>query len=337
MSGRKSLFRLLAVLGALVALAALATLAWWLFWVRPETVYEAATSATEAELKALELRDKVLTTGAQLFLGVAVFVGAFFTWRRVRALEKQAESAHQGQLTERFTRAIEQLGNKEPAICLGGIYALERIAKDSERDHPQVMEVLCAFVRERTGLDDEDEDLGLGSIPPPSTTVQAALEVIGRNPREGLVLNLEGVVIPKAQLHRADLAGANLRRAQLNEANLTGANLTEGALERADLFRANLTDANLTGANLFLGKLKGAKLGRARLSGANLWGAELWGAKLEGAILEGADLGGAKLTHARGLTREQIETALVDENTQLPEGLLDQLSEGGKGSARSQD
>jgi hypothetical protein len=33
-------------------------------------------------------------------------------------------------------------------VRLGGIYALERIAKGSKRDHPTVVEVLSAFVRE---------------------------------------------------------------------------------------------------------------------------------------------------------------------------------------------
>src|SRR5829696_516895 len=46
----------------------------------------------------------------------------------------------QGQITERFTRAIDQLGETELEIRLGGIYALERIAKDSpERDYSTVM------------------------------------------------------------------------------------------------------------------------------------------------------------------------------------------------------
>lgn len=31
---------------------------------------------------------------------------------------------------------------------LGGIYALERIARDSPNDHPQVVEVLTAYVRQ---------------------------------------------------------------------------------------------------------------------------------------------------------------------------------------------
>jgi hypothetical protein len=56
--------------------------------------------------------------------------------------------AEQGQLTERYTKAIEQLGSDKLDVRLGGIYALERIAADSERDHPTVVEVLSAFVRE---------------------------------------------------------------------------------------------------------------------------------------------------------------------------------------------
>ena len=33
---------------------------------------------------------------------------------------------------------------------IGGIYALERIARDSAKDHPTVMEVLTAFIREHS-------------------------------------------------------------------------------------------------------------------------------------------------------------------------------------------
>jgi hypothetical protein len=52
-----------------------------------------------------------------------------------------------GQITDRFGKAVGQLGSAELDVRLGGIYALERIARDSADDHPQVMEVLTAFVR----------------------------------------------------------------------------------------------------------------------------------------------------------------------------------------------
>ncbi len=42
---------------------------------------------------------------------------------------KQAETAEQGHITERFTKAIEQLGSASNAIKLGGIFALEKIAQ----------------------------------------------------------------------------------------------------------------------------------------------------------------------------------------------------------------
>jgi hypothetical protein len=50
----------------------------------------------------------------------------------------------QGQITDRYTKAIEQLGSDKLDVRLGGIYALERIATDSQRDHPTVVEVLSA-------------------------------------------------------------------------------------------------------------------------------------------------------------------------------------------------
>ena len=53
-------------------------------------------------------------------------------------------------MTDRYTKAIEQLGSDKLDVRIGGIYALERIARDSARDHPTVIEVLAAFVREHS-------------------------------------------------------------------------------------------------------------------------------------------------------------------------------------------
>jgi hypothetical protein len=81
-------------------------------------------------------------------------VGALLTFwlnsRVYRITARTLEVTEQGHITERYTKAIEQLGQQKLAMRLGGIYALERIAKDSERDHPTVVEVLSAFVREES-------------------------------------------------------------------------------------------------------------------------------------------------------------------------------------------
>ena len=60
------------------------------------------------------------------------------------------ELTEQGQVTDRYTKAIEQLGSDKLDVRIGGIYALERVARDSARDHPTVMEVLTAFIREHS-------------------------------------------------------------------------------------------------------------------------------------------------------------------------------------------
>ena len=84
-------------------------------------------------------RGRLLTLGAGLFAaGALVFTARNFTLSR------------EGQVTDRYTKAIEQLGSDKLDVRIGGIYALERVARDSARDHPTVMEVLTAFIREHS-------------------------------------------------------------------------------------------------------------------------------------------------------------------------------------------
>src|SRR5215216_7905270 len=95
-------------------------------------------------------------TWAQIIGGFGLLLGLYFTWRRIEISQQELEATRDQQVTERFTRAIDQLGatdnegkNKKLSIRLGGIYALERTAWDSpERDYSTVMEVLTAYVRE---------------------------------------------------------------------------------------------------------------------------------------------------------------------------------------------
>ena len=81
-------------------------------------------------------RGRLLTLGAGLLAaGALLFTARNFVLSR------------EGQVTDRYTKAIEQLGSDKLDVRIGGIYALERIARDSAKDHPTVMEVLTAFIR----------------------------------------------------------------------------------------------------------------------------------------------------------------------------------------------
>src|SRR5215475_6813697 len=85
-------------------------------------------------------------TLAQIVGGLVVLLGLYATFKNVRVAEE-------GKLTERFSKAVELLGSEKLDVRLGGIYALERIARDSRKDHWTVMEILTAFVREQSKKD----------------------------------------------------------------------------------------------------------------------------------------------------------------------------------------
>jgi hypothetical protein len=124
------------------------------------------------------------------------------------AARRTLELTEQGQVTDRYTKAIEQLGSGTPDMRIGGVYALERIAGDSARDHPTVMEVLTAFVRERCRLPSE---LGpADDLPGPlAADIQAALDVICRRriERDSRPINLARVYCPEARLNDGNFAG----------------------------------------------------------------------------------------------------------------------------------
>ena len=203
-------------------------------------------------------------TLVQIITGILVLVGMYWTSRRVRAAEETVRVAEEGQVTERFTRAIAQLRDKEMAIRLGGIYALERIAKDSEKDHGPIMEVLTAYVRERAPRP---------ATPPPAAAqtpprdIQAILTVLGRWATTGKNRGTARLDLSNTHLAGAILPAADLFAADLSGASLSGANLRKAFLFAADLFAADLSGASLSGANL-----SGAK----NLTAAQVRSAEHW-------------------------------------------------------------
>lgn len=97
--------------------------------------------------------------------GTAVVAGAIVGALDLRETSRQnravLELQRRGQITERFTRAIDQLGQAgkdKLDIRLGGIYALEQIARDSKPPpeatsissgdlHWPIMEILTSYVR----------------------------------------------------------------------------------------------------------------------------------------------------------------------------------------------
>ena len=86
------------------------------------------------------------------------------------AAERTTNAAEQGLITDRINTAVTGLGVEKTVkqtapdgkitentdanieVRLGAVYALERISQDSDRDHMQIMEILCAYIRTNAPL-----------------------------------------------------------------------------------------------------------------------------------------------------------------------------------------
>jgi hypothetical protein len=306
-------------LRARLLFACLIGMLWLCAFVLPGRLVDRALRPGQQPLTAAErvkAENDVRTTLVQVVGGILLSFGAISTWRQLQISRQQLQHNLEGQITERFTRAIDQLDYKKSLeVRLGGIYALERIARDSERDHWPIMEVLTAYVRQHAAWKEEpQEENQEGQFKPPAPDIQAILTVLGRRAR-----TFERGKDQRLDLRATDLRGAALAGAHLEGAFLWGANLEKADLPQADLKGASLFCAHLERTALLQADLKGADLEGAFLWGANLAGAHMEGAFLRGAHLEGAHLKAAVLTGAIGLTMQQVESAITDENTKLPD------------------
>jgi uncharacterized protein YjbI with pentapeptide repeats len=293
-----------------VALAALVGLLWPLTdLIAASDVSQVTGAARAASLQTARAaaRSQLLTLTAGVFAAAALI----FTARNFALSQQTFKLTEQGQVTDRYTRAIEQLGSDKLDVRIGGIYALERIARDSIRDHPTVMEVLAAFIREHSREHWPPPEPGAQpsqhSIRP---DVQAGMTVIGRRTvADGTgQINLRGANLSGADLSGADLSGANLRWANLTQVFANQANLAEAHLRGADLTKVDFSGATLNGTSFTDAKLPeafmpgahlhGAHFQKADLTRANLVGATLIGALCRGADFTGANLIGASLSDA---------------------------------------
>ena len=224
--------------------------------VADEASRRAAVSATRGALVTgllgvgalLALWINNATARAALTNARAALTNAEVAVSNSRVAVETLRVAERGHLTDRYTKAIDQLGARDnDAIRLGGIYALGQYAEDSGRpgDQRTVVQVLSAFIRrELDGVGGSD-----GTHEPTGADVLAAISVLARLPR------YEGVV-------RADFPGALFNSVDISGARLAGGNLSGVRMDTVGVRCADLSNINLDGANF-----DNASLNRCDLTG----------------------------------------------------------------------
>lgn len=312
--------------------------------------YVAASQLSDLN-QHITAKNEIIRTLAQVLGGGFVLTGLYFTAKNVFV-------SRQGQITDRFADALEKLSEKDNIVKrIGGIHALESIARDSPRDHWEIIQIFTEFVRINTAdadyIEQQEKISDIRRVP--RSDIQLVLEAIGHRRRtyrigESRQLDFRGANLDGADLRHANLEGADFRRSSLKRAILQGAHLKGADFSDANLEGANLNFADLTGANFHQATLNSTQIrnatlrrtscalaefkdasfsktilnkvyfARAVLDKADFTEAMLHKCIFFGATLQSTDFTKADLRSSTQITMEQLEKATLND-ARLPEPL----------------
>ncbi|MFD8415565.1 pentapeptide repeat-containing protein [Streptomyces sp. NPDC059650] len=316
--------RILLILGIAIALAALAL--YLLLGPIAKLVGGAHLQAITDNKEQIEAKNTIRQTLVHAAGGIVLVCTLAFS--AIAAVQSYAtlQTQQSAQIADRYTKAVDQLGNKDEAVRAAAIFALERLSRDSDRDHDAIIQTISTFARNNTPRPSSAKEQKREQTDRPRADIDAAILVLGRRDTRGEIdrLRLERIYLPNSNLRRLRLPGTLLHLANLSGVNAGG---KKTDLRNVDLSNARLTCADFRQANISSYDPKGRNLDRrtnmqyAHLIGADLKNANLQGALMRGAELRYAHLEGADLRYTKDLTADQLAQAYFDKQTKLPKRL----------------
>jgi hypothetical protein len=319
-----------------------------------------AHSTFDKDHEELKAQNDVRTTllqglGALLVLTGAA-IGASVAYRGVQETRRQiAQTAadnqeqftltRQGQITDRYTKAVEQLGHEKAPVRLGALYSLDHLAQDNPEYRQTVVDVVCAYLRmpfPPLAQTDPDAEQVEKTARPANGRDRPTHLAPGRDPaREELQVRqtaqrllAEHLRCPpktssqKAQLLQPlpqqtfwpgislELTGATLIYFNLAEVSIIRARFEGATFEGDAWFREATFEGDAWfGEATFQGNAKfdkatfqgDAGFGRAKFQGAWFGGATFQGAWFDGAKFQGAGFGEATFQGEAGFDKATFQ------------------------------
>lgn len=224
----------------------------------------------------------VRTAGVAALVALGSAATAVFGAHTYTLNRRSHRLAQQGQLADRYTKAIDQLGSGKSSVRIGGIYALAQTVRDEQEYGATVHLVLNSYVRDHAPWPScAAPTKRVGALKrlrsrsvrisgnrrnrpdPPGPDVVVALAVLREIRKSPKVPPLD---LCSVNLSGTDLTGMNLVDARLSMANLNGARLDDADLDGADLRGALLYDTSLYRANVTNVRLWHGQVGHAPLA-----------------------------------------------------------------------
>ncbi|HEX8552171.1 MAG TPA: pentapeptide repeat-containing protein [Abditibacteriaceae bacterium] len=245
--------------------------------------FSLSSSVVEPEDKRIGVIIESWKAIGQFVAAVVVGIGLYWTARNVRVAEDNVEVARKnaeiartnsevtertsaenllisqgnleatrdGKLAERYSKAIDLLAKRndnkiDTVSFLGGVYALERIARESPKDHWAIMELLLTIARQEIELKRSEEK----STRWISREVQSVLTVLGRrqlnfdNFAEGYsdpalkerVIQLGDLIIQGASFRSLRFSNAWFVNTEFHNCDFRGAQLQDTVFQRAKFY-----------------------------------------------------------------------------------------------------
>jgi len=211
-----------------------------------------------------KLADVVSSTST--LLGVFTIGGAALIQLRKHIIfEEQSKLDRDGKMSDRLTRAIENLHNKDSlAVREGALFELKRLGLDFPREQENIVRILGPFIREEieNPLPPRfEKDFKWGEyLPRPNEDIFLAGEIVSLFFKQtGCRLILYHLKADKLDLVDLQLQGAELLFSHFNKAVLWRAQLQGTDLSTADIQDADLASAHLQRADIPTYQLKRAK------------------------------------------------------------------------------
>ncbi|MEU7864205.1 pentapeptide repeat-containing protein [Nonomuraea sp. NPDC049141] len=234
--------------------------------------------------------------------GLAALVAVYYTARNADTARRTFQLGERGHVTDRYGKAVEQLGSAQAPVRLGGLHALEQLAQDNPAPEfrQTIVDVICAYLR--MPYTSPPDETGRAEPAVPRATIGGVSAPAGRDPHEERQVRLTAQRILTAHLRYQDpparrrwqphSADPNARHWAGIRLDLTGATLLDFDLSRCRVGDAAFGRAAFAGDAGFEGA---AFAGGAGFEGATFAG----GAGFEGATFTGdAEFRGATFTRA---------------------------------------
>ncbi len=227
--------------------------------------------------------------------GILALPAALWT---VYVAVQQILISRENQFATLFSNSIKQLGTplaSESAeqtpkaksssfdVRIAGIYGLERVARDSSRDHWPIMEILCRYVRQNHRAEKVDSGTTtsidqLKSLPEPPFDLETAMIALGRRSRTKVALEVE--------LRNESLRDIKARRLALNEQQ---AEEDDRAFDEIDeSFRLKFDGSDLRKLKLWHCDFSHGLFQKCDMRGIVFWGCDLSDTKFSDSLLSGA-------------------------------------------------